>query len=70
VKIMRIWYLFLIAVTIVGFVLVFMGYNTLVEGDDTQQAHSLMMYGAIVLGFVFAVVALYFMRWSQNWWNR
>ena len=67
---MRLWYWFLLAVTILGLALVIIGYQYPSLGGDHQQGFNLMMCGTFTLAFVLAVVVLYWIRWSNRWMNR
>lgn len=67
---MRLWYWFLLILLVVGLILVLVGqYYILIVGEH-ELGHVLSVYGAIVLGFLLAVVALYFERWRRKWWRR
>jgi len=65
---MRLWYWFLLAVTILGLALVIIGYQyPSLGGEDYQQGFTLMMYGSFAVAFALAVVVLYFGRWRDRW---
>lgn len=67
---MRPWYWFLLILLLVGVVLVILGeYYILIVGEY-GFGWELSIYGAIILGFLLAVAALYFERWRRKWWQR
>jgi hypothetical protein len=67
---MRLWYWFLLAVTILGLALVIIGYKYPSIGGHYQQGFILMIYGSFALAFVLALAILYWIKWSTRWMNR
>ena len=63
---MRLWYWFLLAVTILGLALVIIGYQYPSLGGDHQQGFTLIMYGSFAVAFALAVAVLYFGRWRDR----
>jgi len=66
---MKLWYLFLVILLIVGLALFFVG-NYYIQTGEVERGWELMLYSAFPLAFLIAVVALYFERWRRRWWER
>ncbi|TET19329.1 hypothetical protein E3J74_07130 [Candidatus Bathyarchaeota archaeon] len=64
---MRLWYWFLLILFIVGFVLVVVSQYLIFVMGEFELSWKLSIYGAIILGFVLGVGALYFERWRRRW---
>lgn len=67
---MRPWYWFLLILLVVGLVLVIVGQYRILVTEEYESGWELSLYGAIILGFLLAVAALYFERWRRRWWER
>ena len=66
---MRLWYWFLLTISISGLALVIIGYQYPLIGGDHEQGFVIMAYGSIVLAFALALSIIYLFRWRRFWIN-
>jgi uncharacterized membrane protein len=67
---MRLWYWFLLILLVVGLVLLFVAQYHIYTLKEYEFGWELTVYVTIILGFLVAVVALYFERWKRRWWRK